>query len=57
MREPSKYQFRLKHILDAIGRLETYASNLSKEELDKMAQLSLTQLSSASSHISSRETK
>ena len=33
MREPSKYQFRLKHILDAIGRLETYASNLSKEEL------------------------
>ena len=32
-------------------------ANLSKEELDKMAQLSLTQLSSASSHISSRETK
>ena len=32
-------------------------SKLSKEELDKMAQLSLTQLSSASSHISSRETK
>lgn len=33
MREPSKDQFRLKHILDAINRLETYASNLSKEEL------------------------
>ena len=33
MREPSKDRFRLKHILDAIGRLETYASNLSKEEL------------------------
>ena len=33
MREPSKDQFRLKHILDAIERLETYASNLSKEEL------------------------
>lgn len=32
-------------------------SNLSKEELDKMAQVSHTQLSSASSHISSRETK
>ena len=29
----------------------------SKEELDKMAQVSLTQHSSASSHISSRETK
>ncbi|MGE9927815.1 hypothetical protein ACQRBO_00015 [Segatella copri] len=32
-------------------------ANLSKEELDKMAQLSLTQLSLASSHISSGETK
>ena len=32
-------------------------SNLSKEELDKMAQVSHTQLSSVSSHISSRETK
>ena len=32
-------------------------SNLSKEELDKMAQVSYTQLSSVSSHISSRETK
>ena len=32
-------------------------ANLSKEELDKMAQLSLTQLSSASSHISSGKTK
>lgn len=32
-------------------------ANLSKEELDKMAQVSHTQLSSASSHISSRETK
>lgn len=32
-------------------------ANLSKEELDKMAQLSLTQLSSASSHFSSGETK
>ena len=32
-------------------------TSLSKEELDKMAQLSLTQLSSASSHISSGETK
>ena len=32
-------------------------ANLSKEELDKMAQVSLTQHSSASSHISSRETK
>lgn len=32
-------------------------ANLSKEELDKMAQVSLTQHSSASSHISSREIK
>ena len=32
-------------------------SNLSKEELDKMAQVSHTQLSSASSHFSSGETK
>lgn len=32
-------------------------SNLSKEELDKMAQVSHTQLSSVSSHISFRETK
>lgn len=32
-------------------------SNLSKQELDKMAQVSHTQLSSVSSHISSRETK
>ena len=37
--------------------LTIVVANLSKEELDKMAQLSLTQLSSASSHISSRETK
>ena len=32
-------------------------ANLSKEELDKMAQVSHTQLSSVSSHISFRETK
>lgn len=32
-------------------------SNLSKEEFDKMAQVSHTQLSSVSSHISFRETK
>ena len=32
-------------------------SNLSKEELDKMAQMSHSQLSSASSHFSSGETK
>lgn len=32
-------------------------SNFSKEELDKMAQVSHTQFSSVSSHISSRETK
>ena len=32
-------------------------ANLSKEELDKMAQVSHTQLSSASSHFSSGETK
>ena len=32
-------------------------SNLSKEELDKMAQVSHTQLSSVSAHISFRETK
>ena len=34
MREPLKDKTRLEHILDAIDRLEKYASSLSREELE-----------------------
>ena len=34
MREPLKDKTRLEHILEAIDRLEKYASSLSREELE-----------------------
>ncbi len=35
MREPIRDQKRLEHILEAINRLQTYAGDLSKEELEQ----------------------
>ena len=35
MREPLRDRSRLEHILEAIDRLQTYAGNLSKEELEE----------------------
>lgn len=35
MKEPVKDRERLRHILQAIERLQTYAGNLSKEELEQ----------------------
>ena len=34
MREPLRDKSRLEHILEAIDRLQTFAGNLSREELE-----------------------